>query len=66
MTTLTEYYEEVDAKRANLRVVIAGIPVNQVQSAVWQFAIGRVPSATIRLENPPAAHIAYFADVYGT
>jgi len=62
--TLTEYYEEVDAKRASHRVVIAGSQVAGVQSVSWNFAIGQVPSASIRLKNPPSASIAYFADVY--
>jgi len=64
MPTLTEYYEEVDAKQATLKVVIAGAQVSRVQSASWSFAIGQVPSASIRIKNPPSASIKFFADVY--
>lgn len=64
MPTLTEYYEEVDAKQATLKVFIAGAQVSRVQSASWNFAIGQVPSASIRIKNPPSASYKFFADVY--
>ena len=63
MPTVDEFYRTVDAKTATMRVVINNVILGQVLGVSWNFAIGTVPTATVRVPFPPPNVAVYFRDV---
>lgn len=63
MPTVDELYRTFDAKTATKRVVINNVVLGEVLAVDWSFAIGVVPTATIRVPFPPPSVASYFQDV---
>lgn len=61
--TVDTLYTLTDQKQGTKRVVIDGVILPKVYGVTWNFAIGRVPTATIRVPFPPPGLVGYFSDV---
>ena len=62
MTTITDIYNE-DTRSAYTAVRIAGILLSQPVDVTWQFTIGKVPTATVRVPYEVPAMVGYLATV---
>lgn len=64
MPNVGEFYEEQDTRQLTRRVVVAGQELPDVLDIEWHFGPSRVPTATVRITNPPPSRAVFFADVY--